>query len=1379
MTSSSTSPPAPSAPFSELHPPPLLSRAWRCASRCCNLPGLIFSGIFAVECLVKITALGFFFGHKSYLSETFNYLDFFIVVLGVLDFVPSDEEGDNLSALRALRVMRPLRAVSKFPELKFIVTLILQCIPKLASVLQICLFIFFVFGILGVQLFAGVLRRRCFDLDTGLGGEDLCGGMSSCGIPGPGPGGPGCLPLGASLGRNAITFDHIGGAITGIFQTMTQEGWADIMYALQDTLTGWAWVYFIVLIVLGPWLALNLFLVVISTQYDENAEKLRRENEHKRQEAEELELARLAQLEIAVAECAECGGEGCLKCDPNAELVNRSPVAAGGNFGFFGGARKLGVVPAAPPRPKVRKEIFVRRPAQSSASQGISLSGSSFGAHPGNTAPASGSSASWFISRYPSLNGAQVLRAMVVAGRKIRGEGSKVGRSTTKLNLNDAFMRDARHDASRVRAPPARERRVVSFAEPVRPQVMVHGANFGQEGASNGAANGSPANGSPSQTHAVIEAPSSFKRRTNQVAPAPLDGAAPLASPGARSARSVFSDDSEEPWQRTVGMSKDKSWLGWQMWKLRLFAKSEKLVNIVLVFICLNTLTMLMDINCDHCDSSVIHCPTYKVTLEFLNFFFSFIFFIEMIIKLVGLGIYKYGTSPSNVFDFVIVIISLVDILMTDSTTGEFTGGIATVRCYLLPRPQNQCHHYYLDCEGGAASMSVLRAFRMVRIVKLLRALPGVQAQVKVLSDTASATAWLLLLIVLFLFIFLVLGMNLFGGILEAEWDPEAVALGAYVYVQFPRADKARYGRVVGMDFANRSSTPWLVGIQYTDGNSPNVAALRKELDLFEQETAGDWAVWTATADDATVGVAKIIGLPPRFNFDSFRLSMFSAVQLITAEGWNDNLYDIVGSSDIMNGFFLFALIVCGNWILFSLFIGILITNMNQKRDEEFRDNLVLMSKRLLEQLGDLRENGLGRRVESIFMSIDKDGSGEIDTYEFGEALKVLGIVLNPKQLQSVVSQYDTDGSGSIDFDEFLEMIKGLLHEARIKQEEGILDDSDSLAAMEQLEAIKEEHRIGRAASATSVPATPGSSLKSVGRTSSKPSIGRTGSRGSLVSESEDEVPQKSESDLSSERACCCLGQENGFRRLNTVIAFHPYFEQFILVCIGVSTICLGIDRPAWGADSPVRQMLDIVDLFLNFAFLAECVTKIIAMSFWEYIKISWNKLDFLIVTTSMLDLLIPAIMLLAGSDNEGGGLAVLRIFRIFRIFRALRPLRIIAKAKGLQVLVKTFLSAVGPACNTFGIALGVFIILGCVGMQLFAGKLYRCSDPTVQLWFAGPVLSLSGQDLNSWDTGCSGVDGDGIERQWFNYDVDFDNIIQVPLLARAHVIGPRRLTRL
>jgi len=871
---------------------------------------------------------------------------------------------------------------------------------------------------------------------------------------------------------------------------------------------------------------------------------------------------------------------------------------------------------------------------------------------------------SMFLNRYPSLEGSQmlsrVLRAIVVSGRRIRGEGFKLGSSITKLNLNDSFSPDTRRDASQVRSRPARQHRLLKMgkAECSRPQdtssavcMVVHGTHFGNDSAGNV--------GNKSPVESVAEVPSVFIRRSNQIHPAP-SGESALAEDASSSApletdlnpatsmefeesadklseEDNLSAEEEEAWERKVGESRatKRTWLGWQLWKIRLFAKSEQLDNIVLTVICLNTLQMLIDINCDHCDSSVIHCPSYKATLEILNMVFSLVFFFELIIKIMGLGVYKYAMSSANVFDFVIVIISGVDILATDPKTGQFTGTIATMGCFLSEK--TDCSLYFLECEGGGASMAVLRAFRMVRIVKLLRRLPGVQAQVKVLGDTASATGWLLLLIVIFIFIFTVLGMNLFGGRLISEWDPEAVALGALVYVKFPLDDKARFGRVVGMDFGNRSSTPWLVGIQYTDGDGIHVIALREELGLQKLENNNDWGVWACTVDDETVGAPKIFGTPPRYNFNSFRLSLFTAVQLITAEGWNDNLYDTVGNTNISNSLFLVALIVCGNWILFSLFIGILITAMNQKNEEKFRDNLALMSQKLLEQLGDLKDNGLGRKVEAIFMSIDKDGSGEIDTYEFGEALKFLGITLKPKELMTVVSQYDTDGSGSIDFDEFLQMIKGLLSEARLKAKNGELGAPDDIS--EQLDSVGEEHQnhdhVPEAA-LSRVPSPDANSFERVPSagtgttTSSQPMRATPGaSMKSVRSAVLEEPPKPSESELSSDRACCCLMKDHAFRRLNAYIVFHPYFEKFILACICLSVVCLAIDRPGWGDTSPIRRYLDVVDIFLNVSFLSECVMKIFAMSFWGYFKVSWNKLDLLIVTTSMLDMIVPLIMLL------------------------------------------------------------------------------------------------------------------------------------------------------
>lgn len=72
------------------------------------------------------------------------------------------------------RVLRPLRAISRFPKLRALVSMLLQCVPMLSNVFGICAFVFFVFGILGVQLFQGVLRGQCFDLATGEASGNAC-----------------------------------------------------------------------------------------------------------------------------------------------------------------------------------------------------------------------------------------------------------------------------------------------------------------------------------------------------------------------------------------------------------------------------------------------------------------------------------------------------------------------------------------------------------------------------------------------------------------------------------------------------------------------------------------------------------------------------------------------------------------------------------------------------------------------------------------------------------------------------------------------------------------------------------------------------------------------------------------------------------------------------------------------------------------------------------------------------------------------------------------------------------------------------------------------------------------------------------------------------
>lgn len=46
--------------------------------------------------------------------------------------------------------------------MRILVNLLLDTLPMLGNVLLLCFFVFFIFGIIGVQLWAGLLRNRCF-----------------------------------------------------------------------------------------------------------------------------------------------------------------------------------------------------------------------------------------------------------------------------------------------------------------------------------------------------------------------------------------------------------------------------------------------------------------------------------------------------------------------------------------------------------------------------------------------------------------------------------------------------------------------------------------------------------------------------------------------------------------------------------------------------------------------------------------------------------------------------------------------------------------------------------------------------------------------------------------------------------------------------------------------------------------------------------------------------------------------------------------------------------------------------------------------------------------------------------------------------------------
>ena len=75
--------------------------------------GVYLSIIFLIECVLKIIGQGFIVHKNSYLRDSWNKLDFFVVLVSIMDFVPGLEKYSALKVLRTLRILRPLRSINK------------------------------------------------------------------------------------------------------------------------------------------------------------------------------------------------------------------------------------------------------------------------------------------------------------------------------------------------------------------------------------------------------------------------------------------------------------------------------------------------------------------------------------------------------------------------------------------------------------------------------------------------------------------------------------------------------------------------------------------------------------------------------------------------------------------------------------------------------------------------------------------------------------------------------------------------------------------------------------------------------------------------------------------------------------------------------------------------------------------------------------------------------------------------------------------------------------------------------------------------------------------------------------------------------------------
>ena len=153
---------------------------------------------------------------------------------------------------------------------------------------------------------------------------------------------------------------------------------------------------------------------------------------------------------------------------------------------------------------------------------------------------------------------------------------------------------------------------------------------------------------------------------------------------------------------------------------------SKHFTTSITILILLNTALLSLDRYPLSYQESVIYNDLSQI--------FSGCFLLEMIIKLFALGIKQYFKDYFNIFDCIIVISSVADIIATQIITDSSVGAI-----------------------------TALRAFRLLRIFKLAKQWISFQNLLKTVGRTLKDVSTFSILLFLFIFIYALLGLELFA----------------------------------------------------------------------------------------------------------------------------------------------------------------------------------------------------------------------------------------------------------------------------------------------------------------------------------------------------------------------------------------------------------------------------------------------------------------------------------------------------------------------------------------------------------------------------------------------------------------------------------------
>uniref|UniRef100_A0A452DLC8 Voltage-dependent L-type calcium channel subunit alpha n=1 Tax=Capra hircus TaxID=9925 RepID=A0A452DLC8_CAPHI len=227
------------------------------------------------------------------------------------------------------------------------------------------------------------------------------------------------------------------------------------------------------------------------------------------------------------------------------------------------------------------------------------------------------------------------------------------------------------------------------------------------------------------------------------------------------------------------------------------------------------------------------------------------------------------------------------------------------------------------------------------------------------------------------------------------------------------------------------------------------------------------------------------------------------------------------------------------------------------------------------------------------------------------------------------------------------------------------------------------------------------------------------------------------------------LGEDQGTAKAQSLLwkachtlIHHHIFTNLILVFIILSSVSLAAEDPI-RAHSFRNHILGYFDYAFTSIFTVEILLKMTVFGAFlhrgSFCRSWFNLLDLLVVSVSLISFGIHS--------------SAISVVKILRVLRVLRPLRAINRAKGLKHVVQCVFVAIRTIGNIMIVTTLLQFMFACIGVQLFKGKFYSCTD-----------------EAKHTPQECKGSflvypDGDVSrplvrERLWVNSDFNFDNVL-------------------